>query len=86
MCRRTWWCRDILERGDVEDVIAALSPRPVLLAGLVDGRNRRLNPAELDEQLAVARAAYHGPTSKMEVREQTDETELAHWLARQALP
>ncbi len=76
----------ILERGDVEDVIAALSPRPVLLAGLVDGRNRRLNPAELDEQLAVARAAYHGPTSKMEVREQTDETELAHWLARQALP
>ena len=30
--------------------------------------------------------ASHGPTSKMEVREQTDKTELAHWLARQALP
>jgi dienelactone hydrolase len=72
---------DILESADLVDVIAALSPRPMVLEGLVDGRNRLLSSAELEEELGVARAAYRGTPSKLVVREQTDESSFASWMA-----
>jgi len=73
----------ILESADLADVIAALSPRAVLLEGLVDGRNRLLLSAELEEELDVARAAYRGTPSKLAVREQTDESGFASWMAHE---
>jgi hypothetical protein len=75
----------ILESADIADVVAALSPRAVLLESLVDGRNRLLSPSELETELGVARAAYRDTPSSLTAREQTEGSDLAAWLARQAL-
>src|SRR5262249_17898167 len=48
----------ILEVGDLPDVTAALAPRPLLLEGLVDGRNRSVPEAALQQQLEPLFAAY----------------------------
>jgi len=74
----------ILASADIADVVAALSPRAVLLESLVDGRNRMLSPSELQAELGVARAAYRDTPSNFTVREQTGESDLTAWLARQA--
>jgi dienelactone hydrolase len=74
----------ILESADIADVVAALSPRAVLLESLVDGRNRLLLPAELEGEFGVARAAYHNTPSHLAVRERTDKSGLASWMAQQA--
>ena len=71
----------ILESADIVDVIAALSPRAVLLEGLVDGRNRSLSTSELEGELGAAQEAYRGAPSRLVVREQVAEPELATWLA-----
>jgi len=42
----------ILECGDIGEVIAALAPRPILLQGLVDGRNRRVHGQERVRQIS----------------------------------
>jgi hypothetical protein len=76
----------ILWSADIADVVAALSPRAVLLVSLVDGRNRLLSLSELEEELGVARAAYQDNPSKLLVRVQTDEPDLVAWMAREASP
>jgi dienelactone hydrolase len=44
----------ILQAADIPDIVAALSPRPVLLEGSVDGRNRPARPSvESSERLVV---------------------------------
>jgi hypothetical protein len=48
----------ILELGDLPDVAAMLAPRPLFLEGLVDGRNRSLPEALLQQQLEPLVAAY----------------------------
>jgi dienelactone hydrolase len=73
----------ILERADVEDIVAGLSPRAVLLEGLVDGRDRLLSTPDLEEELVGARAAYQGAPSNLTVRERTDESGLAAWMSQQ---
>jgi dienelactone hydrolase len=49
-----------LTAGDLCDVAAVLSPRPVWLEGLVDGRNCRVPEAELKRIFATALVAYDG--------------------------
>src|SRR5262249_18413176 len=44
--------------GDLCDVAAALAPRPLRLAGLVDGCNRRVAADRLAEGYAPVRGAY----------------------------
>jgi dienelactone hydrolase len=44
--------------GDLGDVAAAMAPRPLQLAELVDGRNRPLTPAEAAAALAQVKTAY----------------------------
>ncbi len=73
----------ILERADIEDIVAELSPRAVLLEGLVDGRNRLLSSSDLEGELVGARAAYRGTPSHLAVRERADESGLAAWMAQQ---
>jgi hypothetical protein len=75
----------ILQSADLSDVIAALSPRAVLLEGLVDGRNRLLSSTELEAELREARAAYRDIPSHLAVREQTDESDFVSWMAHQAV-
>jgi hypothetical protein len=41
----------ILQRGDLPDVAAVLAPRPLLLEGLVDGRNRLVAESLFRQQL-----------------------------------
>ena len=48
----------ILEIGDLPDVAAALAPRPLLLEGLVDGRNCLVPEALLRQQLQPVFRAY----------------------------
>jgi len=74
----------ILESADIADVVAALAPRAVLIGGLVVGRNRMLSPPELEAELGVARAAYRDTPSNLTVRQQTEVSDLAAWMARQA--
>jgi len=73
----------ILESVDIEDIVAELSPRAVLLEGLVDGRNRLLSTSDLEGQLGGARAAYRGTPSHLAVRDQTDDSGFAAWMAQQ---
>jgi hypothetical protein len=44
----------ILEAGDIADGAPALAPRPVLLEGLVAGRDRLLQGSELQGQFSSA--------------------------------
>lgn len=46
-----------LTAGDLNDVAAALAPRPLRLAGLVDGLNRPAGPEQVDKIYAAARDA-----------------------------
>jgi dienelactone hydrolase len=48
----------ILQVADMADIAGALAPRPVKLAGLVDGLNRAVEGKDLDALLRPARAAY----------------------------
>jgi dienelactone hydrolase len=48
----------ILEVGDIAEVAATLAPRPVLLEGLVDGRNRHVPEAALRRELDPVYKAY----------------------------
>jgi len=50
---------DVLEAGDLTDVVAMLVPRPVRLEGSVDGRNRLAGQDRLEKDYAPARATYH---------------------------
>src|SRR5262249_3866069 len=48
----------VLKTGDVADIAAALAPRPLMLEGLVNGRNIRVPETALQSALQPARAAY----------------------------
>jgi len=71
----------ILEVGDLPDIAAALAPRPLLLEGLVDGRNRSLPEDLLRQQLEPLLGAYKkaGGTPPTIRAKQADES-LAGWF------
>jgi cephalosporin-C deacetylase-like acetyl esterase len=73
----------ILEVGDVADVAAALAPRPLLLEGLVDGRNQMLAEAELRDRMAGVRQSYSASASNLLIRSTEKAPDLAHWLVGQ---
>lgn len=74
----------ILEVGDVPDAAAALAPRPMLLEGLVDGRNHLIPYATLKSQMAALFEAY-GKTSPAAlcVRAGEPTANLAEWFRAQ---
>lgn len=49
---------DSASAGDLADIAASIAPRPLLLSGLVDGRNTELSRAEVQTTFASAVAAY----------------------------
>jgi hypothetical protein len=73
----------ILEVADLADVAAALSPRPLLLEGTVDGRNRRVGDSDLRMRLAAVRNSYRDTPSHLVVRADGQSRELVGWLAAQ---
>jgi hypothetical protein len=67
----------ILQAGDVADIAAALAPRPLLLEGLVNGRNVRLDRSDLTRILRPAVNAYRGGQLVL----QPEPSDLTAWLA-----
>jgi len=73
----------ILRVADTADLVAALAPRGVLLAQLVDGRNRAVTPAEANTQLRVALTGYRSAPSQLAIPEHAAGADLAQWIAAQ---
>jgi dienelactone hydrolase len=71
----------ILETADIDDVVAALAPRAVLLEGLVDGKDRTVAAAEATQELRATRAAYQGWPARLIIRNHAAEPGLAAWIA-----
>ena len=70
----------ILESGDMADVMAALAPRPVAVAELVDGRNLLAPAAGLEQTLAPARRAYEEARAADRFRTAAEFRDPAAWL------
>jgi hypothetical protein len=71
--------------GDLCDVAAALAPRPLRLAGLVDGGNRRVSAERLNKDLAPTRAGYESAKAidRLVIDASRDPAEAARWLLSQ---
>ena len=71
----------ILQAGDIAEVVAALVPRPILLEGLVDGRDRLLQETDLQNQMAPLNQAYQGvSTSNVAIHSGQGGANLAEWF------
>ncbi|HEU0140482.1 MAG TPA: acetylxylan esterase [Bryobacteraceae bacterium] len=70
----------IAEIGDIADLAAVLSPRPLLLDGLVDGRNRAVSEPELRATFSPTLEAYRGQPEHLRLRATTAEPGVAEWL------
>lgn len=73
----------VLKVGDLCDLTAALSPRPLWLARAVDGLNRAVSPEELTRRYERARTAYSaaGAQAQFQIGESPIENvSSAQWL------
>jgi hypothetical protein len=73
----------ILEVADVPDIAAALSPRPLLLEGFVDGRNRVVRNMELYKNFTQAVQTYRATASRLRLQSISQEPNLPQWFARE---
>jgi cephalosporin-C deacetylase-like acetyl esterase len=73
--------------GDLADVASALAPRPLRLAGMVDGLNRPVPAEVLEKQLATVQAAYHGleADSRLFMEGRKSTSRAARWVVDQLL-
>jgi hypothetical protein len=72
-----------LTAGDVCDLAAALAPRPLRIAGMVDGGNRRLTRLPTEKAYAPTRAAYRAAGAEMSLILEPaapSAGDLARWL------
>ena len=63
----------ILEVADLADIAASITPRPVLLEELVNGRNKKVPVHTMEKE-------YGTQTSQLVLREQSEELSLPGWL------
>jgi hypothetical protein len=70
-----------LTAGDLCDVAAALSPRPLRLEALVDGRNCRLSDTELERCFEPALHTYRDAHGAMMISAEPS-SDIAAWLLR----
>jgi hypothetical protein len=73
----------ILEVADVADIAAALAPRPLLVENFVDGRNRVVGEAGLHARFGLVFQSYREAPSKLRVRSESQQPDLARWLAEE---
>jgi dienelactone hydrolase len=73
----------VLKAGDIADIGAALAPRPLIMEGLVNGRNIRVEESALNGALEPARIAYResGTSDRFHVR--AEPQDISGWLAAQ---
>ena len=69
----------VLETGDLAEVVATLAPLPVRLEALVDGRNRLASQERLERDLASARKAYR-PASDALLLAPAGHDDVAEWF------
>jgi hypothetical protein len=67
--------------GDLREVAAALAPRPLQLAELVDGRNRALTAEDAAAALAPVKAAYGAAAAGRLSLPGSGATPVGKWLA-----
>ncbi|MFL6306654.1 MAG: acetylxylan esterase [Candidatus Sulfotelmatobacter sp.] len=71
----------MLETADIADVVAAIAPRAEFLDAFVDGRDRPLLAAEMQDRLGQVSAFSTAP--QLRVTEHAQSAELASWMASQ---
>ena len=80
----------ILEVADLADIAAAISPKHVLLARMVDGRNRPVPLEQTTREYARVPGMRHGAepgaAAFLDLRQEAADNELARWLAQQLQP
>ncbi|HEV2381562.1 MAG TPA: hypothetical protein VG206_17430 [Terriglobia bacterium] len=73
----------ILEAGDVAEMASALAPHPLLLQGLVDGRDRIVSLAELRSQLAPVYESYRSQSSTaLSIQAGKNAAHFADWFLK----
>jgi hypothetical protein len=73
----------VLKAGDVADIAAALAPRPLVMEGLVNGRNIQVEGGVLDKTLEPAKAAYRESGSAGRFTVRGDSQDISEWLVAQ---
>ena len=73
----------VLKAGDVADIAAALSPRPLVMEGLVNGRNIQVEEHMLLRTLDPARTAYRDAGAAKALTAQILPLDVSAWLAVQ---
>ena len=71
-----------LRAGDLSDVAAALAPRPLQLAGLVDGQNRRITGKAVQAAYATSQKSYRDAQAESNLSIVGDEASPASWFLR----
>jgi hypothetical protein len=69
-----------LETGDLADIEAALAPRPMLLEGLIDGKDRLVSERDLKGELQPLYGAYHEAPANLSVPHEQQTSEIPEWL------
>jgi hypothetical protein len=75
----------ILQTADLPDIIAELAPRPILLQGLVNGRNQLLDGSRLKLELGAAYSAYRRKPESLLILESMSSSEFARWIVQQSI-
>jgi hypothetical protein len=71
----------ILKAGDIADIVAALAPRPLLLDGMVNGRNIPVEPSALERIFEPSRSAYRRQNSEKQLTIHIKQQRISSWLA-----
>ncbi|HET9180195.1 MAG TPA: acetylxylan esterase [Terriglobia bacterium] len=73
----------ILEAGDIPDVEAALAPRPLLLALMVDGLDRLVPQSDLERELEPVSNSYrNAPSGALSIRAGANQPDIANWFLK----
>jgi len=70
----------LLKSADIADITGALAPRPVVLAGLVNGRNILTDATDLDRVLEPAKRAYESAGAANRLTLSAESENMAAWL------
>jgi hypothetical protein len=73
----------VLKAGDIADITAALAPRPLVMEGMVNGRNIRLDSGPLGTQLEPATAAYRDAGAAGQLTVRSEPSDISAWLVAQ---
>jgi hypothetical protein len=71
---------DVGDIGELDDLMASLAPRHLLLEGLVDGRNRFIPEATFRTRLAIVYDAYGAERAQLLIRSRSGMPGFSQWM------